>query len=79
MWRMTNGQVIVVTGASAGVGRAVVREFARHGAKIGLLARGGKGQEGLDGAKRDAEELEHFNIYRTHTRTIQTILLRLER
>ncbi|MFI8996745.1 SDR family oxidoreductase [Streptomyces sp. NPDC053542] len=40
-------QTVVVTGASAGVGRAVVREFARRGASIGLLARG---QAGLDAA-----------------------------
>ena len=33
-------QVVVVTGASAGVGRATVRAFARRGASIGLLARG---------------------------------------
>lgn len=32
-------ETIVVTGASAGVGRAVVREFADRGARIGLLAR----------------------------------------
>ena len=32
--------IVVVTGASAGVGRAVAREFAaRHQARIGLLAR----------------------------------------
>ena len=38
---MMNGQrqVVVVTGASAGVGRAIVREFAVRGAAIGLLAR----------------------------------------
>lgn len=35
-----NGKVVVVTGASAGVGRAVVREFAARGASLGLLARG---------------------------------------
>jgi NADP-dependent 3-hydroxy acid dehydrogenase YdfG len=35
--------VVVVTGASAGVGRAVVRAFARRGASIGLLARGEAG------------------------------------
>jgi NAD(P)-dependent dehydrogenase (short-subunit alcohol dehydrogenase family) len=48
------GRVVVITGASAGVGRAVVREFARRGDRIGLLARG---EEGLAAAKREAEEL----------------------
>ena len=32
-------QVVVVTGASAGVGRAIVEAFARRGARLGLLAR----------------------------------------
>jgi short-subunit dehydrogenase len=45
-------EVIVVTGASAGVGRAIVRELAKQGASIGLLARGA---DGLDGARRDVE------------------------
>lgn len=36
-------QVVVVTGASGGVGRAVVREFARRHDRIALLARGEKG------------------------------------
>lgn len=36
---MTQHEVVVITGASAGVGRAAAREFARHGAWIGLLAR----------------------------------------
>lgn len=47
-------EVVVVTGASAGVGRAVVRRFAQEGAHIGLLARG---LDGLEGAKRDVERL----------------------
>src|SRR5438270_664289 len=47
-------EVVVVTGASAGVGRAIVRAFARRGAHIGLLARG---QAGLEGARRDVEKL----------------------
>jgi len=49
-----NPEVVVITGASAGVGRATVWAFAKRGAKIGLLARGIKG---LEGAKRDAEQL----------------------
>ncbi len=47
------GKVVVVTGASAGVGRAVVREFAKLGAVVGLLARG---RERLEAARRDVEE-----------------------
>jgi NAD(P)-dependent dehydrogenase (short-subunit alcohol dehydrogenase family) len=45
-------KVVVITGASAGVGRATVQAFARHGARIGLLARG---EDGLRGAARDVE------------------------
>lgn len=32
-------QVVVITGASAGVGRATARAFARRGARLGLIAR----------------------------------------
>jgi NADP-dependent 3-hydroxy acid dehydrogenase YdfG len=35
-----DGKVVAVTGASAGVGRAVVREMAARGADVGLIARG---------------------------------------
>lgn len=45
-------RVVVITGASAGLGRAVVREFARKGADIALIARG---IEGLEGAKKEVE------------------------
>ena len=48
------GQVVVVTGASAGVGRAVVREFAGQGASIGLLARGA---ERLEITRTEVERL----------------------
>ncbi len=45
-------EVVVITGASAGVGRATVRRFAGDGARIGLLARG---RDGLEGACKDVE------------------------
>ena len=45
-------KVVVVTGASAGVGRATVRRFANDGASIGLLARGA---DGLEGARKDVK------------------------
>ena len=47
---MKKNEVVVITGASAGVGRATVREFARHGASIGLIARG---RDGLEAAARE--------------------------
>jgi len=46
-------EVAVITGASAGVGRATVRAFARRGARVGLLARG---HDGLEAARREVEE-----------------------
>lgn len=48
------GRVVVVTGASGGVGRAVARAFAARGDRIALVARGGAG---LEGAVRDVEAL----------------------
>ncbi|MDQ2777221.1 MAG: SDR family oxidoreductase [Acidobacteriota bacterium] len=51
---MKQPEVVVVTGATAGVGRAVVREFARRKAYIGLIARG---KDRLEAAKREVEEL----------------------
>jgi NAD(P)-dependent dehydrogenase (short-subunit alcohol dehydrogenase family) len=46
--------VVVITGASGGVGRATARRFAKDGAKIALLARG---QGGLEAAAREVEKL----------------------
>jgi NAD(P)-dependent dehydrogenase (short-subunit alcohol dehydrogenase family) len=48
------GQIVVVTGASSGVGRATARAFASRGASVALLARG---EEGLAAASREVEEL----------------------
>ncbi|MCB8988773.1 MAG: SDR family oxidoreductase [Ardenticatenaceae bacterium] len=51
---MTNKkpEVVVITGATAGVGRATVRAFARRGAHIGLLARG---EDALEATKKEVE------------------------
>jgi NAD(P)-dependent dehydrogenase (short-subunit alcohol dehydrogenase family) len=49
---MSEPQTVVVTGASAGVGRAVARAFGARGANVALLARG---EEGLEGAAKDVE------------------------
>lgn len=45
-------RVAVITGASAGVGRAVAQQFAAQGWRVGLIARG---RAGLEGARADAE------------------------
>jgi NAD(P)-dependent dehydrogenase (short-subunit alcohol dehydrogenase family) len=45
-------EVVVITGASAGIGRAVVQAFAKRGAYIGLVARS---HDGLNGARREVE------------------------
>lgn len=47
-------EIAVITGASAGIGRATAREFARRGCGIALLARG---RDGLEATARDVEAL----------------------
>src|SRR5919204_419121 len=48
-----SGSVVVVTGASAGVGRATARAFGACGANVGLIARG---EEALEAAAREVRE-----------------------
>ncbi|MGA9718649.1 MAG: SDR family oxidoreductase [Acidobacteriaceae bacterium] len=50
----TPSPVVVVTGASAGLGRAIAHAYAKRGAKLGLLARN---PEALDAAKQECEGL----------------------
>ena len=52
MSRTNGSEVVVVTGASAGVGRATARAFGSGGAWIGLLARG---RDGLEAACHEIE------------------------
>lgn len=44
-----------ITGASAGVGRATVRKFAKQGARIALL---GRGRPGLEASRKEVEQLD---------------------
>src|SRR4051794_27377088 len=46
-------ETVVITGASAGVGRATAHAFAARGAQIGLIARGG---DGLQAAAAEVEK-----------------------
>ncbi len=52
--QQTRREVVVVTGAGAGVGRAIAREFGQHGALIGLLSRGA---DRLEAARSEVEAL----------------------
>jgi short-subunit dehydrogenase len=52
MKKMKNKRVVVITGASAGLGRATVREFAKNGDDVALIARGA---DGLEEAKKEVE------------------------
>jgi NAD(P)-dependent dehydrogenase (short-subunit alcohol dehydrogenase family) len=47
-------ETVVITGGTAGIGRATAREFARHGCNVAVLARG---KDGLQATRREIEEL----------------------
>jgi len=50
--RVSSPQVVVITGAGAGIARATAQVFGARGAHVGLIARG---QAGLDGAAKDVD------------------------
>lgn len=52
--RVGRPEVVLITGASGGVGRATARSFASRGARICLVARG---REGLEAARVEVEDL----------------------
>ncbi len=52
--------VAVITGASAGLGRAIARTFAKNGYDVSLLARG---VDGLQGAQQEIEEMGRKAVY----------------
>src|SRR5579872_4134755 len=52
--RISKQTVVTIAGASGGIGRAAVREFAHKGCRLALIARG---EEGLEAARREAESL----------------------
>lgn len=55
-----NKEVVVITGSSAGLGRAIAHEFAKNGASIALLARN---EERLQDTVKEVEELGGKAIY----------------
>ncbi len=52
MSKQARPEIVVVTGSSGGVGRAIAHAFGKRGAHVALLARG---EEGLNDAKHEVE------------------------
>jgi len=57
---MSSPPVVVITGSSAGLGRAIAHAYAKRGAKLALLARS---SEALAAAQRECDELGGHAIF----------------
>ena len=77
---MASKQIVAITGASAGVGRAAARAFARRGYDVALLARG---TDGLEGARREIEAMGRRAVVLptdvSNPRQVETAAERIER
>lgn len=57
---MGQAATVVITGASAGLGRATARAFAQRGCRVGLIARG---EERLEATRREVEHLGGHGVW----------------
>jgi len=72
-------EVVVITGASAGVGRATAQRFAKEGARIGLIARGIDGLEARGRTSKNSAESRLLFPWMSPTPTkSKQLLLRLK-
>ena len=55
-----SGKTVVITGASAGIGKACARAFAGAGAKLALVARGREKLTGVADQLRKTTEVREF-------------------
>lgn len=68
-------QVVVITGASAGVGRAVTAAYAARGARLALIARGRAGLEGasLEARAAGAADVRTFQVDVADAEAVQEV------
>jgi short-subunit dehydrogenase len=73
-------KLVLVTGASSGIGEATAKLYAAHGARLLLLARNPERLEGVAGAiKREGGEARAFPIDLANASAVAALAARLER
>ena len=71
--------VVVITGASAGLGRAIAKEFASHGARVALLARGkGRLEDARNELERMGAEVLTFSVDVANAEQIDAVASQVE-